>query len=122
MRALLVEDQYLIELLVEDMLGALGHETAESVATIADALMSARQGSFDFALLDLELSDGFTYPVADILHERRIPYAFMTGHGHAGIAVEYATIPVLCKPFGYEDLATAVSRLLDPTRGDDPAS
>jgi CheY-like chemotaxis protein len=117
MRAFLVEDEYLIELLVEEMLGELGHEIAEAAATCHSALTCARKGGFDFALLDLELSDGFTYPVADVLDARRTPYAFMTGHDHAEIPPGYAAVPVLSKPFRCEDLATAVSRLLDKNCG-----
>ena len=67
-------------------------------------------GGFDAALLDLNLEDGLSYPIADLLRAAAIPFAFTTGS--ASIAAGYADVPALTKPFVQADLETVLARLL----------
>jgi hypothetical protein len=53
-----------------------------------------------------------TYPVADILREREIPFAFTTGYGRTAIDHSYSGVPILHKPFSPDQLQAVVSRLL----------
>ena len=99
LRALLVEDEGSIALMLEDMLGALGCEIAASVARLAQACTVARTGSFDFAILDVNLGGELGFPVALILRERGIPFLFSTGYGEGAVPPEFGTYPVLNKPF-----------------------
>jgi hypothetical protein len=39
----------------------------------------ARLEQVDIAVLDLAIEDGNTFPVAKILHERGVPFIFVTG-------------------------------------------
>jgi CheY-like chemotaxis protein len=112
-RVLLVEDEVLIALLLEDMLLALECEVADTAANLEEALPAAQTGIFDLALLDLSLSGKLSYPVADILRARRIPFAFVTGYGSAGLAPAYSGTPILEKPFHREDLAAIIAGLSD---------
>lgn len=111
-RVLLVEDELLITLLLEDMLQSLDCEIAEAPADLEEALAAAQSGAFDLALVDLSLGGELTYPVADILKARRIPFAFMTGYASASLAPAYAETPVLEKPFHQQDLAATIDRIL----------
>src|SRR5476649_224093 len=54
-RVLVVEDEYLIRMLLEDMLGDLGYEIAGAVGTIAEASELAAKGDFNLAILDVNL-------------------------------------------------------------------
>lgn len=108
-RVLVVEDEYLVAMLVEDMLEGLGYEVAQVAPTLEAATDAARNASFEVAILDINLNGNHSAPIADILIARRIPFIFATGYGPAGLDGRYADTPTLQKPFYEEDL----KRLLD---------
>ncbi len=66
-RVLVVEDEYLIRMLLEDMLDELGYGVAAAVGTISEARQFATDGEFNAAILDVNLDGQEIYPVADIL-------------------------------------------------------
>jgi CheY-like chemotaxis protein len=115
LRVLLVEDDVLISLLLQDMLDELDCYVTATPANLDEALLAARTGTFDLALLDLSLGKRLTYPVADILKARQIPFIFVTGYGSAALDPSHADIAVLAKPFRLEDLQAMIARVV-PTR------
>jgi CheY-like chemotaxis protein len=110
-RVLLVEDETIIAMMMEDMLADLGYDVAEIAAQIETAHQAAEKGAFDMAILDLNLGGAPTYPVAEILQSRRIPFVFSTGYDSDGLEPRYAQTPMLRKPFEYEDLRALMSRI-----------
>src|SRR3569623_616982 len=78
-RILVVEDEFLIRTLLEDMLVDLGHEVAASAATVDEARKLAVAGGFALAILDVNLEGQEIFPVAEILAERKLPFIFVTG-------------------------------------------
>ena len=104
LRALLVEDEAGVALLLEDMLEELGCGVAASAATLARALSAARDAEFDFAVLDVNLDGELVFPVAYVLKERRRPFIFSTGYGRVGLPEAFKNCEVLNKPFSLEDL------------------
>jgi DNA-binding response OmpR family regulator len=115
LRVLLVEDEALISLLLQEMLDELDCDVADTPANLDEALLAARAGTFDLALLDLSLGKRLTYPVADILKTRQIPFIFVTGYGSADLDPSYADIAVLAKPFRLGELEAMIARVV-PTR------
>ncbi|HEX4739461.1 MAG TPA: response regulator [Allosphingosinicella sp.] len=111
LRVLIVEDEMLVAMNIEDMLLELGHEVAGIAGRLEPALALARDGAFDIAMLDVNLAGDRSFPVADLLIERGIPFLFATGYGPGGIADKYRGRPVLQKPFRAADLAAAVEAL-----------
>lgn len=111
-RVLVVEDEAMVSMLIEDMLDDLGYEVAAVAARLEAAREAAETASFDLAIVDLNLAGRATYPVADRLAARRIPFAFVTGYGATGLQPEYSDVPVLQKPFRTEDLGRIVDQLL----------
>jgi CheY-like chemotaxis protein len=111
-RVLVVEDEAMVSMLIEDMLEDLGYDVAEVAAQLEAAQHAAETARFDLAIVDLNLAGRATYPVADRLASRGIPFAFVTGYGAAGLKPEYSHLPVLQKPFRTEDLRRIVDRLL----------
>ena len=111
-RVLVVEDEYLVALLVEDMLETLGFEVAEIAANINSALTAAEDGQFDVAILDVNLNGAMSGPVAEILQRRNIPFIFATGYGKAGPHEQYGDAPTLQKPFEEGDLDRALTAAL----------
>lgn len=111
LRVLVVEDDGVVAMLVEDMLIELGHEVTAVVSRIEEALQLAKTGSFDFAILDLNLGGKPSNAVAELLESRDIPFVIATGYGEQGRDPKFAKAPILSKPFAVDDLARAVSDL-----------
>jgi len=113
-RILVVEDEYLIRMLLEDMLADLGYTVAAALGTMAEARAFAESGEFDLAILDVNLDGEAIYPVADILAKRGLPFVFVTGYGERGLAEPYRIRPSLQKPFQVEQMKKALAALLAP--------
>ena len=111
-RVLLVEDEAMIAMLVEDMLEDLGHELMTVATRLEEVLAAARNEAVDLAMLDLNLGGVLTYPAADVLMERDIPFVFATGYGSGGIKDAYSTRPTLQKPFNMDALEQAIGQAL----------
>ena len=113
-RILVVEDEYLIRMLLEDMLADLGHTVAAAVGTIAEAKELATTGDFNCAVLDVNLDGQEIFPVADILMKRGMPFVFVTGYGEGSLPETYRGRPTLQKPFQAERLEQTLASLLAP--------
>jgi CheY-like chemotaxis protein len=113
LRALVVEDEGAVALLIEDMLLDLGCEVAASAANLDKACALARTSNVDFAVLDLNLDGSSAMPVARILRERRIPFVFSTGYGAQGVSQDFDSYPLLAKPFVMADLEEKISSALE---------
>ena len=111
-RVLVVEDEYLIRMLLEDMLADLGYAVAEAVGSMAEASQLATAGMFDIAILDVNVDGEQIYPVADILAQRGLPFVFVTGYGEGSLPAKYRSRPALQKPFQSEQLRTTLAELL----------
>jgi CheY-like chemotaxis protein len=97
-RVLLVEDEALVAMMIQECLTEYGHSVVGPISRAADALAAAKQGEFDAAILDINLSDGMAYPVAEILSQRGVPFAFVTGYEADTVDERFSEVPVLQKP------------------------
>lgn len=95
---LLVEDEMLNMMMFEGMLADLGCQAVTVSATIEDALSRVAESVFDVAMLDLNLGGVKSYPIADALTARGVPFFFSTGYGEKDIEADYRDRPVLNKP------------------------
>jgi CheY-like chemotaxis protein len=111
-KVLVVEDEYLVALLVEDMLGALGYDVTEIAPNLAAATTAAEAGGFDVAILDVNLNGTISNPVADILKRKNIPFIFATGYGKAGPHEAFEGALSLQKPFEEGDLGRALTEVM----------
>lgn len=114
LRILIVEDEMLVAMNIEDMLVDNGHEIAAIASRLDAGMQLAREEAIDFAMLDVNLAGDLSFPIADILEARGIPYIFATGYGRKGVRDEYGTVPVLQKPFRARDLQEAIRDLTAP--------
>lgn len=108
-RILIVEDEMTIAMMLEDMLETLGHHAVAVAARLPQAMELAEACEVDLAILDVNLDGQTSFPVAEKLRERRIPFVFATGYGSAGIDPGFADVRVLKKPFLIGDLKDAVA-------------
>nr|WP_086491861.1 HWE histidine kinase domain-containing protein [Novosphingobium panipatense] len=109
---LLVEDSLIIALDAEDIMTRLGAELtpASTVEGAHDALDSFTP---DFAVLDINLGDQTSFPVADRLLEKGVPFFFASGYGEqAKLPDEHRARMVIQKPYTAHNLARAAEELL----------
>jgi CheY-like chemotaxis protein len=109
-KVLVVEDEYLVATLMENMLASAGCVVAGPIPRLAQALDAANSEACDVAVLDVNLAGERVYPVADILAQRNVPFVFVTGYGV--LPGEYANRPRLCKPFKMADLLDTLSDIV----------
>jgi CheY-like chemotaxis protein len=103
-KVLLVEDEGLVAALLQDMIEDLGHEVFAVAGRFEAASQMVADGAFDFAVLDVNLNGTYTYPLAETLRRRGIPFVFATGYGASALQGEWSGTPVLQKPFQMQDL------------------
>ena len=108
---LLVEDEMMLVVLIESMLDDLGSQSVSAAANVRQGLDLIGGQVFDAAMLDVNLNGETSFPVADALAARGIPFVFSTGYGIDGLTERFRDRPVLKKPFQYEELAGMFERL-----------
>jgi CheY-like chemotaxis protein len=113
-RVLLVEDEMIVAWLLEDMLAELGCVVVGPAATVDRALAMIDAQDIDVALLDVNLNGEMSYPVADALIARGVPFVFSTGYDKDRLLEGYRTVPVLQKPYHHSELSDALARLVTP--------
>ncbi|WP_068087094.1 response regulator [Novosphingobium rosa] len=113
-RILIVEDEMTIAFMIEDMLISLGHEVVEIAMRLPEALEVARRVEADLAILDVNLDGLRSFPVAEVLDERGIPFGFATGYGAMGVEERFRQHPILKKPFRLVDLETLIEQIVVP--------
>jgi len=111
-RILVVEDEYLIRMLLEDMLTDLGYEIAAAVGSIKEARELAATADFNAAILDVNLGGEEVFPIAEILAKRGLPFVFVSGYGENSLPEPYRGRPSLQKPFQAEQLERSLAGLL----------
>lgn len=109
---LVIEDEMLILMMIEDMLADLGCESVAVASRIDPALRLIEGQVFDTAMLDMNLNGIESYPIADALTARDVPYFFSTGNSLTDMKDGYRDQDVLKKPFTVEQLSNMLSRSL----------
>ena len=110
-QVLIVEDEVLLSMHLEDLLTDIGHEVVAQATRIDDAMRLAREIDIDFAILDINVAGTKSFPVANILRQRGIPFAFATGYGAEGFLDGYREELALRKPYSKEDLEQTLMRV-----------
>ena len=113
-RILVVEDEMLVLLNIEDMLADLGCESVSVAATVGQAMALIETQTFDAAMVDVNLSGANSYPVADALSERGVPFVFSTGYSRQSVKEGYRDRPLMGKPYRSAELGEILARLLRP--------
>lgn len=110
-RILVVEDEMLILMLTEDLLGANGCKSVSAAATVAQALALIAKNTFDVAVLDMNLNGDSSQPVADALAEIGVPFVFVTGHARLAMPDAHSQRPKLTKPYEPQKLVQLLAEL-----------
>ena len=107
-RILVVEDTLLIAELITEHLQDEGCDVIGPASRVARALALAAREPLDGALLDINLHGEPCFPIADVLVERGVPIAFLTGYGDSAVPPTYKTVPRLSKPFQLDELTELI--------------
>lgn len=110
---LLVEDQMLIAMDAEMMLGDAGFSTVITAGSVPDALAQLKNTTPSLAVLDINLGNHTSVPIAEELHRRAIPFLFATGYAELSIIPDtFSHVPIINKPYDAEVLLDAIMNLL----------
>ena len=111
LRVLIVEDEALVSLMLETMLGRLGAEVVGTASSLEDGLELVGQVPIDAAILDVNLSGERSFPIADRLRSLDVPFLFASGYGSSVLPTCYADAEMVRKPYRAEDIARALRRV-----------
>ncbi|MGL6043471.1 MAG: hypothetical protein ACRC1J_06060, partial [Sandaracinobacteroides sp.] len=112
-RILVVEDSIFVIMALETMCSDLGWDMVGPATRVDEALRIARDGSFDAALLDVNLDGEMSWGVASLLAARGIPFAFGTGYDIVSILpAEFADAPIFSKPFRMTEIERRLRQML----------
>jgi DNA-binding response OmpR family regulator len=112
-RVLVVEDELMIAMLFESILDASSECTVIGpFARVTPALEAARNEPLDAALLDIHLAGEPVFPVADLLAERGVPFAFVTGYSKDVLPPLYRERPLLQKPFRPQTVLSTLAMMI----------
>ena len=108
---LVVEDDFLIGHDLAAALEELGVYVLGPVGRVDDALdLLEETTDIDGAVLDINLGGELSYPLADALVERGIPFVFTTGYDKAAIAARFCEVPRCEKPVAISEVVQALLR------------
>jgi CheY-like chemotaxis protein len=113
-RVLIIENDFLIGEMLHDMVAELGYGVTKVAHQLPSALNEISKENFDGALLNIGIDEQkHGNDIADILLAKNIPFAFVTGYGHA-LKQRHAGIPLLQKPFNSEQLRVLLETIVGP--------
>jgi CheY-like chemotaxis protein len=122
LRVLIVEDEAMVSMLLEDILGELGCDFAGPAFNLSQAVSMAKSETpLDAAILDVNLAGAEIYPVAEVLAGRNVPFVFATGYGADGVAEHWRSRPRLQKPFSIQQVARVLADAVEGTPGAGPS-
>jgi CheY-like chemotaxis protein len=108
-RILVVEDQCAVALDLCESLDREGASVVGPALSVEDALQMLESGGRpDVAVLDIRLSGGPVYPVADRLQELGVPYVFTTACEPSDIPERYRLAPRFEKPVRLDSILAAI--------------
>ncbi len=117
---LLVEDEIFVAMDIQMTLEDEGWTVAGPFPSTSEALSYLEENVPTCAILDVRLTDGDVFPVADRLRETNVPFVFHSGHADGRALEETYPDSAFCqKPCLPTSLAQQVARLVNsrmPTR------
>ncbi len=118
LRILVVEDVGMVAMSLKAILQDLGCTVVGTAARLHQAEELARHEELDGVLLDLNLAGEYTFPVADRLRERNVPFIIMSGYDAGQLRPDLASVPQMAKPCDREALEPMLCKVFCPQRED----
>lgn len=110
-RILIVEDDYFVAQTLVEFLEEAGALVVGPFGWIEEVILflESNPEKLDSAILDINLHGKKSYPVADALVSRSVPFVFATGYSAGVIEGRYSHHPRYEKPFNQSALIAALA-------------
>jgi CheY-like chemotaxis protein len=114
-RILLLEDEFLMALVLEDLIIEAGGEVVGPVRSNREAIDLIGRRPIDLALIDVNVVDGDTTPTMRLLRDNGVPTMICTG-GMLPLAMrrEGFTGPVFAKPIAPAEILRGLEGIMAP--------
>jgi len=114
---LIVEDDWFIASYIESGVSQAGGTPIGPFATNADALATLdRAPSIAAATLNIDLDDGPSWPIAQALARRAIPFVFISARVGSSLPAPFGDRPIVAKPFATHQVVAVLTDLIAATR------
>ena len=112
-RVLVIEDSFLVMMAIEDLFEQLGWKIIGPATRVDEALELARTEEFDAAFVDINLAGEMSWPVAAVLKERGIPFAFSTGYNlDTLLPASLHGTEIVNKPYQLNDVERCIRKII----------
>ena len=119
LRVLVVEDNLLLAEVTKILLEDSGCEVVGPAGWLHRGLELAEHEPLDGAILDINLHGEMSFPIAEVLRTRGVPFVFVTGYEDRSIVpMAYRSAPRLDKPVPDERLMEVLVAAFAPKRPD----
>jgi two-component sensor histidine kinase/CheY-like chemotaxis protein len=108
----LAEDEALVGMLIREILEEIGCAVTGPISDLNTAVQTVRVGTFDAAVLDVNLGGSYAYPLAEQLRSNGTPFVFLTGYAQDTLDERFDGAPILRKPVERDALETALRTAL----------
>jgi two-component SAPR family response regulator len=108
LRALVVEDDFLLCEALADSLLAMNYDVVSRVGTLSDGIKAVEASAVDLAVVDINLRGLEAFPLLDELSARRIPFVLATSSSRQDIPHRFAAYPLVNKPYSRSQLNRAI--------------
>jgi CheY-like chemotaxis protein len=97
-RILIVEDEPLVAMSLKEMVDEWFTANVVVEPSVA-AAKKALRGPFDFAFLDVQVTNGKTFEIAHMLERKSVPFVFVSASPQNQLPSDLHTVPFISKPF-----------------------
>jgi CheY-like chemotaxis protein len=112
-RVLIVEDEWLLAELLEATVRGLGLDVVGPASSVTSALELLNTETVTVAILDVSLGgEARSFPLAQTLLQRKIPFLFITGYLGTDLPPEFSRQILLSKPLRPETVGPKLRELL----------
>lgn len=108
---LVCEDEMFVAMMLQDRLEHVGYRVLMA-ARVDKGLELATAEPIDVALLDINLAGKDSFPIAEKLRARGVPFLFSSGYGAQGLPEAWQGTKILQKPYDTRELTAALISLL----------
>ncbi len=108
---LVVEDNVFIAMEMEYLVEDCGCAVVGPCSNLREAMATARETGLDAAVIDVNLGEELSWPLADLLEERGVPFVLATGYSSTDVPDRFKDRPLLSKPMHRGALEEALASL-----------
>ena len=108
---LIVEDETLVAMDLEMMITKIVSASIVVEASVADTKKVLHE-ALDFAFLDVDVTNGKTFEIAEILERKHVPFVFISDSRQDQLPFELRSVPFIPKPFYLAQIESALQAVV----------